>query len=479
LEAFEVFLFLNTFAQNPADNRMSAPLKIFIIYAREDESFKISLLKAFKPLHRTGKIEIFHDGLIKPGERWEEAILENLRTAHIILPLVSDDFFDSEFIHEVEFKNAVARYNKRETTIIPVILKHCGWRYDPIIPTLQVLPKDGKPVVTWTYHEEAWEQILDAVHEVTEQAEAQKRQEKARKEAEAQRKKEEAEAKQKKEEAKRFFDLGLKATHHREKIELYSKAIEFDPNYADAFINRSNSKINLGQHAEALQDYDQVIRLKPDDADAFINRGDAKDRLGQYAEAIKDYGQAIRLKPDDAKAFIKRGDVKNKLGQYAEAIQDYDQAIRLKPDYPYAFSRRGRVKNSLGQYAEAIRDFDQAIRLKPDDADAFINRGWAKVSLNLLEEAIKDFDQAIRLVPSYDTAFSSRGRAKESLGQYAEAIKDYDQAIRLVTNSFDSAFDWGKEKLRLLEEAKKGCQKALSLSPNYKSAKTYWERLWK
>jgi len=72
---------------------MSAPLKIFIIYAREDESFKISLLKAFKPLHRTGKIEIFHDGLIKPGERWEEAILENLRTAHIILPLVSTDFF--------------------------------------------------------------------------------------------------------------------------------------------------------------------------------------------------------------------------------------------------------------------------------------------------------------------------------------------------------------------------------------------------
>ncbi|MBV6440591.1 MAG: hypothetical protein EPGJADBJ_02263 [Saprospiraceae bacterium] len=101
---------------------MSAPLKIFIIYAREDESFKNSLLTAFIPLHRAGKVEVFHDALIKPGDRWEDVILENLRTAHIILPLVSNDFFASEFIHEVEFKKAVDRYNKGETTIIPIIL---------------------------------------------------------------------------------------------------------------------------------------------------------------------------------------------------------------------------------------------------------------------------------------------------------------------------------------------------------------------
>jgi len=37
---------------------MSTPLKIFLIYAREDEIFKNGLLAAFIPLRRTGKIDI-------------------------------------------------------------------------------------------------------------------------------------------------------------------------------------------------------------------------------------------------------------------------------------------------------------------------------------------------------------------------------------------------------------------------------------
>lgn len=287
---------------------MPAPLKIFIIYAREDESFKTSLLKAFKPLHRSGKIEIFHDGLIKPGERWEDAILKNLHTAHIILPLVSTDFFDSEFIHEVEFKKAVDRYNKGETNIIPIILKHCGWRYDPIISTLQVLPKDGKPVVTWAYHEEAWEQILDTVHEVTE-----KTKEKNRLEAE------------------QFFNLGLKATDFQEQIKYYSKAIELHPDYADAYINRGAAKYDLDQYVEAIKDFDEAIRLKPDYAIAFSNRGNVKRKLSQYIEAIKDYDQALKLKSDYANAFNGRGTAKEDLGLFEDAKKDYQKALNIDP----------------------------------------------------------------------------------------------------------------------------------------------------
>ena len=292
-----------TFATSQsAERNMSTPLKIFIIYAREDESFKNSLLTAFIPLRRAGKIEVFHDALIKPGDRWEDVILENLRTAHIILPLVSNDFFASEFIHEVEFKKAVDRYNRGETAIIPVILKHCGWKYDPVIKTLQVLPKDGKPVVTWAFHEEAWEQILDAVNRVTEQAEEKKREEK---EAEAKRKKEEAEAKRKKEqeEKKRFEGDLIRREEAEERIK---RAREW---YKGGIANSV-----FGKYGPAKYHFNQAIMLDPKLASAYYHRGLANEKLGYYSEARWDYKKSLSIDPnnEDAKNNLKNLEEKTK-----------------------------------------------------------------------------------------------------------------------------------------------------------------------
>lgn len=297
---------------------MGIPLRIFIIYAREDESFKSSLLSAFIPLRRAGKVEVFHDALIKPGDRWEDVILDNLRKAHIIMPLVSNDFFASEFIHEVEFKKAVDRYTKGETVIIPVILKHCGWKYDPIIKTLQVLPKDGKPVVTWAFHEEAWEQVLDAVHEVTYKA-TKKVSEKNRLEAEL------------------LFDLGLNTNDYYKKIEYYSKSIELNSECSDAYCKLGEAKSFLGHDADAIKDFDQAIRLKPEDPDAYIGRASAKSALGHNAEAIEDYDQAvIRLNSKDSHSlyyvYFLRGRVNEELELFEKAKKDYQKALSIDPN---------------------------------------------------------------------------------------------------------------------------------------------------
>ena len=346
---------------------MSAPLKIFIIYAREDESFKISLLKAFKPLHRSGKIEIFHDGLIKPGERWEEAILENLRTAHIILPLVSTDFFDSEFIHKVEFKKAVERYNKGETTIIPIILKHCGWKYDPIIPTLQVLPKDGKPVVAWAFHEEAWEQVLDAVHEVTEQMG--KGKEKQSREVEAK--------------AERVFDAinEIEEKVHNENDEIRLKVESSELERLRNWI-KSREFFESGEKAtdllKKIKHFSKAIELDPEYIDAYLYRGDSKYLLGHYDEAIKDYDQAIQINPEFADAYYKGGLALIKLDKCGAAVYYFDRFIQTNPKFADAYYNRGLAKICEGCYREAIDDFDRAIQINPEFADARLNRDMAE-----------------------------------------------------------------------------------------------------
>ena len=182
------------------------------------------------------------------------------------------------------------RYNKGETTIIPIILKHCGWRYDPVIPTLQVLPKDGKPVVTWAYHEEAWEQILDAVHGAAEQAEEKIRKEK---ETEAKRKKEEAEAKRKKEqeEKKRLEEELIRREEAEERIK---RAREW---WKGGIANSV-----FGKYGSAIYHFNQAIMLDPKLASAYYDRGFAKEKLGHYSEAIWDYKKTLSIDPNNENA---------------------------------------------------------------------------------------------------------------------------------------------------------------------------------
>lgn len=205
--------------------------------------------------------------------------------------------------------------------------------------------------------------------------------------------------------------------------------------------NLGTVKAELELHKEAVQDYDKAVELNPQYAEAYNNRGNTKTRLGQYAEAIQDYDETIKLNPKLAEAYNNRGNAKAELGQCTEAIQDYDKAIELNPKYAKAYYNRGNAKAELEQYSEAIQDYDIAIELNPKSAKAYSNRGNAKVALRQYNESIKDYNRAIELNPQYAQAYGNRGLSKHNLQQYTDAIKDYDKVIELDSENVSAYFN--------------------------------------
>ncbi|MDA9030143.1 tetratricopeptide repeat protein, partial [Flavobacteriaceae bacterium] len=67
-----------------------------------------------------------------------------------------------------------------------------------------------------------------------------------------------------------------------------SKAIELNPNYADAYYNRGESKISLKDYKEAINDFNKVIELDPLSADAYYNRGISKYYTNDLNGACED-----------------------------------------------------------------------------------------------------------------------------------------------------------------------------------------------
>ena len=83
------------------------------------------------------------------------------------------------------------------------------------------------------------------------------------------------------------------------------------------------------QYANTIQELDKAIQLDPDDAEAYFNRGVAYGELGQYQTAINDYTKAIQLDTDNALAYANRGYSYRKLGQHERGGADQDKACSL------------------------------------------------------------------------------------------------------------------------------------------------------
>src|SRR5262249_22386557 len=116
-------------------------------------------------LRRQGIIEGWDDRMITAGEDWKGKIDEHLNSAHIVLLLISSSFLSSDYCFDIEMKRAMERHAEGEVQVIPVILRHCEWGFEPL-NRFQALPVGGKPVTSWANRDEAFSNVTRGIREV-------------------------------------------------------------------------------------------------------------------------------------------------------------------------------------------------------------------------------------------------------------------------------------------------------------------------
>lgn len=144
---------------------MSIPL--FYSYSHKDEPFRETLETHLAILKRQGFIEGWHDRRIAPGDNWEEEINLNLQNARVTLLLVSSNFLASDYCYDTETIFSLEQHENGACIVIPIILKPCLWTKSHF-KHLQALPKDGKPITTWTNEDEAWLDVAEGILKVVE-----------------------------------------------------------------------------------------------------------------------------------------------------------------------------------------------------------------------------------------------------------------------------------------------------------------------
>ena len=220
----------------------------------------------------------------------------------------------------------------------------------------------------------------------------------------------------------------------------YDRALQINPNHADAHINLANILTARGKWNPAMVHYQEALRLSPQSAAVHFNLGNLLTAREEWDEAVAQYQQALQLKPDYAEACNNLGNALASQGRLPEAIRSYERALRFKPDYSEAHNNWANALARQKKLPQAIEHYERALSFKADYAEAHYNLGVALVGQQKLEEAIYHFRRVLQLKPDDAEARNSLGIAIGIQGNTDEAISQFQEALRLKPD-FSAARD--------------------------------------
>lgn len=144
--------------ENPKD----ALIQIYISYAEKDEELKEELEMHLALLKRQQIISTWHSREIGLGLEKDKEVDSHIDAAQIILLLVSPRFMDSNYCYEQEMMHALQRQASGDVRIIPILLRAIDWQKAPF-SNLQGLPRNNKPVASWSDRDQAWSEIAGEI----------------------------------------------------------------------------------------------------------------------------------------------------------------------------------------------------------------------------------------------------------------------------------------------------------------------------
>ncbi len=227
-------------------------------------------------------------------------------------------------------------------------------------------------------------------------------------------------------------------------LQMFSRAIDIDPNYALAWAGISDCHAylyaNSGHGEKDLRQADvasrNAIELDPELAEAQASRGVALSLLGRHQEAESAFEAAIRFNPIlfEAHYFYARDSFLQ--GQSEKAIRLYERACELRPEDYQSPLLLAQVYDDLGRREEAadsrqrgIKRAEEHLKLHPDDSRAVYMGANGLVALGDRERGLKWARKALEMEPEEAMLLYNVGCIYSLAGCLEEAIDCLERSI--------------------------------------------------
>jgi tetratricopeptide (TPR) repeat protein len=146
--------------------------------------------------------------------------------------------------------------------------------------------------------------------------------------------------------AREAFDRGMSAYRNdrdEEAVEAFKRAIEIDPDFAEAHYRlglayNATKKPDEAEKAfrDAVKAYEKLTKRDDKNSDAFYLLGLCYEKLGEYNDAVKALKEAVKTSPtENDDKYFELAFSHYQLAQYDEAVRALNKTLEINPNnYP-------------------------------------------------------------------------------------------------------------------------------------------------
>ncbi len=222
-----------------------------------------------------------------------------------------------------------------------------------------------------------------------------------------------------------------------EAVSLYRKAVEKDPECAEAWNNLGLNLVQEGKWEEAERCLKKACALRPEYLSPAMNLGLLFKKRRRYREATFWLRKALELDVENYEVRVGLAWTLGKLGKRKEAEKHYRFLLRLEPARGDAFDGMGLLRRK--DPAEALYWFRSAVEREPGRGRFRLNLGTTLAILGRFREALPHLEKAAALEPGRRISHKNLVRVYKDLKNPAGARREIR---RWLVREPESLWDW-------------------------------------
>ncbi|EGR31769.1 stress-induced protein sti1 family protein, putative, partial [Ichthyophthirius multifiliis] len=118
---------------------------------------------------------------------------------------------------------------------------------------------------------------------------------------------------------------------------------------ATEYKNQGNKAFQENRFEEAVDLFTKAIQINPNDHVYYSNRSGAYASKGDLEKALEDANKCIQLKPDWAKGYQRKGHAEYELGKLEDAVNTYKKGLEYEPNNTVLKERLQNVQDEISQ----------------------------------------------------------------------------------------------------------------------------------
>ena len=224
--------------------------------------------------------------------------------------------------------------------------------------------------------------------------------------------------------------MGLfKERKYKEAIDAFSSVLETEPDNADVYNNMAVAYSCVGDFEHAEIYYTKALDLDPQLAQAYINLSDLYFKAGDVASALGTLQKGSYELEDNLTIAHLLARVYIEDQRWEDAIVELERVLDGEPENYDAYYDLGHVCFELGDYEGAISNFENVIEYQENNELLYYALAQAYEGNNEIDKAISNYLKAIAVNDKFTLAYKRVGILFMARNDYEDAAEYFENYI--------------------------------------------------